>query len=607
MCGIIGYSGQENAGDIIIDALHSLEYRGYDSAGISVFTKNGLKTIKTTGRVDDLENKTKTSFLPDSTCGIGHTRWATHGKPSETNAHPHGTDTLMLVHNGIIENYKEIKEHLSADGIEFCSQTDTEVAAKLLEKNYIKTNDTLKAIAMTVRELKGSYALGIIFNDDPNTVYAVKKDSPLLVGISKNGNFIASDVSAFIKYTKEYLRPEDKEIVKITEKSVRIFDLDAVELQKKTQTVSWDSVDAQKAGFSHFMLKEIFEEPKVLSHTLSKLTKNGMPDFSEAVPDSSFFRNINRIHIIACGTAMHSGLMGKYYIEKYARVPVNVEIASEFRYSEPILDKNDLVIIVSQSGETADSLAALRLVNKTNIRTLSVVNTVGSTIARESEHVIFTEAGPEIAVASTKAFSVQTLVMMLLALKMSENTLSSKKISEITESLRSCVENSLHDVLCNTENIKKSAEVLAKHKDVFFIGRGYDSYLCQEASLKLKEISYIHSEAYPAGELKHGTISLIEEGTPVITLATDKNTIEKIRSNAEEVRSRGAFIISVCSENTQAIKDSSDICITVPKDSDFSRAITCAAVIQLLAYHTALLLGRDIDKPRNLAKSVTVE
>lgn len=607
MCGIIGYTGDEKANEIIIDALHALEYRGYDSAGMSVFTKNGIMTVKAKGRVDDLENKTKTSFLPASNCGIGHTRWATHGKPSEINAHPHGTDNLMLVHNGIIENYKEIKKTLSDEGIHFYSETDTEVAAKLIEKNYLSYQDPLKAISASLPEMKGSYALGIIFSNEPDTIYATKKDSPLLVGIKENGKFIASDVSAFIKYTKEYLRPEDGEIVIIRKDSVIITNCDGNRINKRTQTVGWDSADTQKSGFRHFMLKEIFEEPKVLSETFINLTKNSLPDLSRYISDESFFSNINRIHIIACGTAMHSGLMGKYYIERYAKIPVNVEIASEFRYSEPVLDRSDLVIIISQSGETADSLAALRLVNNMKIRTLSVVNTAGSSIARESEHVIYTSAGPEIAVASTKAFSVQTLVMMFLALKLAEKKISNDEIQTISSDIKNCIEHSLHSVLKNTESIQKAACILAKHKDVFFIGRGSDSYMCNEASLKLKEISYIHSEAYPAGEMKHGTISLIEDGTPVVVLAADENHIEKIRSNTEEVRARGAFIISVCSENNRIIREASDICITIPSDCNFSRTLTCAAVVQLLAYYTALYLGRDIDKPRNLAKSVTVE
>lgn len=607
MCGIIGYSGYENAGDIIIDSLHSLEYRGYDSAGMTVFTKNGLRTIKTSGRVDDLASKAKTSFLPVSACGIGHTRWATHGKPSEANAHPHGTNALMIVHNGIIENYKELKKELTDKNVSFYSETDTEVAAKLIEEKYKQTNDTVKAISQALNELKGSYALGIVFKDEADTIYAVKKDSPLLVGVSENGNYIASDISAFIKYTKSYIRPDDGEIIKLTKSDIVIFDIKGNQIQKRIRTASWNSADTEKAGFRHYMLKEIFEEPRVLKDTLLSLTKASLPDFSCAEIEDVFFDNIEKIRIIACGTAMHSGLMGKYYIEKYARIPVSVEIASEFRYSDPIMSKNDLVIIISQSGETADSLAALRLVNKRNIRTLSIVNTVGSTIARESEHVIYTKAGPEIAVASTKAFSVQTLVMILLSLKLAENKKGADDIRKKIDKLHNCINESLHAVLCDTSEIQKAAEILAKHKDVFFIGRGFDSFLCQEASLKLKEISYIHSEAYPAGELKHGTISLIEENTPVVALAADKNTTEKLRSNIEEVRSRGAFIISVCNKSTEKLADVSDICLTIPDDCNFTSSLTCAAVIQLLAYHTALSLGRDIDKPRNLAKSVTVE
>lgn len=607
MCGIIGYSGKKNATEIIIDALHSLEYRGYDSAGMSVFTENGIRTIKTKGRVDELANKTKTSFMTTSFCGIGHTRWATHGKPSEENAHPHGTDRLMLVHNGIIENYKEIKSSLAYEGISFYSETDTEVAAKLTEKNYKKYKDPLNAITATVNKLKGSFALGIIFSDRPDEIYAVKKDSPLLVGIGNDGNFIASDISAFIRYTKEYIRPDEGEIIRITKNGITVTDCNGKEIKKRIHTASWDYETAQKSGFQHFMLKEIFEEPEVLSRTLRKFTKNFMPDFSKDNINDGYLKNISRIHIVACGTAMHSGLMGKYFIEKYARIPVNVEIASEFRYSSPIMDKNDLVIIISQSGETADSLAALRLVKKMNNKTLSIVNTVGSTIATESEHIIYTDAGPEIAVASTKAFSVQTLVLILLALKLAENSISTDEITAITKGIGECVKNSIHTVLSDTKNILKTANVLAKNKNVFFIGRGCDSYMSHEASLKLKEISYINSQAYPAGELKHGTISLIEENTPVVVLATDENTIDKIRSNAQEVRSRGAFVISVCNKNNDFLSDVSDICITIPEESIFSKTLTCAAVIQLLAYYTALTLGRDIDKPRNLAKSVTVE
>lgn len=609
MCGIIGYCGINNAEDIIISGLHALEYRGYDSAGMTVFTQNGLKTIKTKGRVADLENKAKIMFLEPSGCGIGHTRWATHGKPSETNAHPHGTESVMIVHNGIIENYNEIKKFLSERGYGFLSETDTEVAAKLLDYEYKNEKDKIKAIINTVNQLKGSYALGIVFKDEPDTVYGVKKDSPLLVGLSGQGNFIASDISAFLKYTGDYIRPEDGEIIRLTSDSVSVYGPEGSPVEKKTEKALWNSAAAEKSGFRHFMLKEIFEEPKVLNDTFDSITKDSYPDFSETIPDDSFFEGIGTIHIIACGTAMHAGLIGKHYIEKLARIPVNVEIASEFRYKDPILSKNDMVIVISQSGETADSLAALRLVNKMNIKTLSVVNTYGSTIARESSHVIYTKAGPEIAVASTKAFSVQAVVMLILALKLSEiqGRLTKEEILKISSSFKNMTKTSLHNVLCNTQNIERAAETTAKHQDVFFIGRGYDNYLGMEGSLKLKEISYIHSEAYAAGELKHGTISLIEENTPVIAIATNKDFYEKMRSNIEEVRSRGAYVISICTENADIIKNVSDAVMTIPDDDEFSKPFTAAAVIQLFAYYGALALGRDIDKPRNLAKSVTVE
>ena len=603
MCGIIGYSGNKCANEIIIESLHALEYRGYDSAGMSFFTQDGICTVKTRGRVEELDKKAKECLLQNSNCGIGHTRWATHGKPDEINAHPHGTDNLMLVHNGIIENYKELKEFLVEKGCEFKSQTDTEVIAHLLDMKYDFCGDKIKAIRETSQMLKGSYALNIIFRDEPGAVYGIKKDSPLLVGMGKGENFMASDISAFVPYTEDYMRIGDLEIIKITNSDVTVAGIDGLKIKKEIQKAKWSSKDVSKAGFNHYMLKEIYEEPTVLLKTLDSLTKDSLPYFADI--DDAFFENIGKIHIIACGTAMHSGLLGKYFIEKYARIYTNVEIASEFRYSNPVLHKNDMVVIISQSGETADSLAALRLVNKMNLRTLSIVNTDGSTIARESRHVILTQAGPEIAVASTKAFSVQTLVMMLFALKLSNE--NQNFIKAKIRDLYNTVTVSLHNAISDTNIINEAAKVLAKHKNLFFIGRGYDNYLGVEGSLKLKEISYIHSEAYAAGELKHGTISLIENGTPVIALATDETYVEKMRSNIEEARSRGGYIISVCGKNCSKIKEVSDICIPIPDDDIFTRPLTVAAVLQLLAYYTALHLGRDIDKPRNLAKSVTVE
>ena len=604
MCGIIGYTGNSSAQKIITDSLHALEYRGYDSAGISFFTADGIKTVKTNGRVDDLEKKLNTCDSTPSHCGIGHTRWATHGKPTEANAHPHGTDKLMLVHNGIIENYKELKKMLTEQNCVFKSDTDSEVIAHLLHNNYNTHKNKIKAINQTVEMLRGSFALGIIFRDEPSAIYGIKKDNPLLIGLGEEENFIASDISAFISHTKDYLRPDDIETVRITKDDYAVFNHNGERITKSILKSHTGNEYTDKCGFSHYMLKEIHEEPTVLLKTLDKLTSHFQPHFNNK-KGLSFFKNIHRIRIIACGTAMHAGLMGKYYFEKYARIPVDVEIASEFRYSDPILDKNDLVIIISQSGETADSLAALRLVNKLQLRTLSIVNNPDSTIARESEYVIHTPAGPEIAVASTKAFSVQTLVLMLLALKLSE--LSEQEISDKIRLLYHSVTDSLHKVITDTANIRSASKVLAKHRNLFFIGRGCDNYLGTEGSLKLKEISYIHSEAYAAGELKHGTISLIENGTPVIALVTDDTHTDKMRSNIEEVKSRGGYIIAVCTDDCDKIKNISDMCITIPTDDVFARPLTSAAVLQLMAYYTALELGRDIDKPRNLAKSVTVE
>lgn len=607
MCGIIGYTGNDNAKEILLEGLGALEYRGYDSAGMSLFKNNDIITVKTQGRVSELSKKASAQFSEKTFCGIGHTRWATHGKPSETNAHPHGTENVMIVHNGIIENYKELKNELG--NVNFYSDTDTEVVAKIIDKEYRKTRDPIKSIINTHRLLKGSYALGIIFADIPDTVFALKKDSPLLIGTGKNGMFIASDISAFLKYTDRYICLSDGDTAMITKDCVCVFDADG---NKKTISEERSVKNADvtgKGNFSHFMLKEIFDEPDAMRNTFGSLTKDFLPDFSATIPDDSFFKDIGTIHIVACGTALHAGLHGKYFIEKLAKIPVTAETAGEFRYSDPILRENDLAIIISQSGETADSLAALRMLNKKHIRTLSVVNTPGSTIAEESGKVVFTLAGQEIAVASTKAYNVQCEVMLFLALKIAlvKKILPSDEVKNILHSFSTVFTDSVPSVLSNNTPFRKAAEILAGCKNAFFIGRGYDNYSGQEASLKLKEISYIHSEAYAASELKHGTISLIEEGTPVISIATDKKFYEKMRSNIEEVKSRGAVVISVCCENAQIIKEISDCEITVPNGTFAENPFTTATAIQLLAYYTALEMNRDIDKPRNLAKSVTVE
>lgn len=607
MCGIIGYTGEQDAKKILLTSLGALEYRGYDSAGISIFENKKIKTVKTQGRVSELEIKASELFSEKTFCGIGHTRWATHGKPSEKNAHPHGTENLMIVHNGIIENYRELKSQLVE--YNFSSDTDTEIAAKILDKEYRKTNNCITAICNISKQLKGSYAMGIIFANSPDTVFAVKKDSPLLIGIGKNENFIASDISAFLKHTNRYIRLEDGDIAKIEKQNIVIYDSEGQEKNIKTEIATWNSTSAEKSGFEHFMLKEIHEEPEAMKNTFESIIKDCLPDFSDTIPDDSFFYNISTIHIVACGTALHAGLLGKYFIENFARIPVRTETAGEFRYSNPILTDNDMVIIISQSGETADSLAALRLVNNKNLRTLSIVNTVGSTIARESDKVIYTVAGPEIAVASTKAFNVQTEVMLIFAIKAAlvNNRMSSEDAKTILKSLKKFYNNSIHNILNNNHAYKNAATVLSKCKNAFFIGRGYDSHLAMEASLKLKEITYIHSEAYAASELKHGTISLIEDGTPVVAIATDEKFYKKMRSNIEEVKSRGAKIICVCCEDAEAIKEISDCVIPIPSCDAPERPFAVATAIQLLAYYTALEMGRDIDKPRNLAKSVTVE
>lgn len=608
MCGIIGYSGKDDARDIIIHGLQALEYRGYDSAGMTVFEKGMLTTVKTTGRVKKLKDKTQQSISGNAFCGIGHTRWATHGEPSEKNAHPHGNGTLMLVHNGIIENYSELKDELCKDGCTFSSDTDTEVAAKLLEKIYHATGDHVKAIRNTTEKLKGSYALGIVFSDAPDTVFATKKDSPLLLGKAENGNFISSDISAFIRHTDKFIRLSDGDTVKLTAEAIELYDSDGNRKEIIWEEAEKSAADTHKNGFRHFMLKEIHDEPIAMKKTFEAITKNGLPDFSGTVRDE-FLRGIGRIHITACGTAFHAGLLGKHFIEKLARIPVNTQTASEFRYNDPITDQNDLVVVISQSGETADSLAALRLMKKREVRTLSIVNTVGSTIENESDCIIRTHAGAEVSVASTKAFSVQTLVLLVLAVRLAliNGRLNEKEATDILTEAEKVFTDDIAEILRKSNSMLSAAEKISEHSNVFFIGRGSDSVLATEASLKLKEISYIHSEAYPAGELKHGTISLIEKGTPVIAVATDSFFYDKMRSNIEEVRSRGAYVISVCTANAEGIRNVSDAVVPLPVASPVLMPFSAATAVQLLAYHTANALGRDIDKPRNLAKSVTVE
>ncbi len=608
MCGIIAYSGNENAGNIILNGLQALEYRGYDSAGMTVFAENNPVTIKTNGRVFQLKHKAE-NIKKDTFCGIGHTRWATHGKPSEINAHPQTTDLVSVVHNGIIENYGELKEELIKKGYIFTSETDTEVAAMLIHDEYNKLNDPIKAIISSAEKLKGSYALCIIFKAIPDCVFAIKQDSPLILGKNDNGHFIASDFSAFSDYTDTFYRMNDGEISEITKSGIELYYHDG-----KKKNISWkkssvnNKTENEKKNFRHFMIKEINEEPQALRNTFNSLTKDCLPCFSPKIPDE-FFPSVNRIHITACGTAYHAGLIGKYYIEKIAGVPVNVDTAGEFRYADPIIEENDAVIIISQSGETADSLAALRLMKKRNIPVISFVNSAGSTIEAESDYVIRTPAGREVSVASTKAFSVQIMALLIFACKLAitNNKLTENECRMLLSHAEHLFVHDVEKIITDNENTLKASHVLSQAKSVFFIGRGYDSKMALEASLKLKEITYINSQAYPAAELKHGTISLIEHNTPVVVIATNKMFYEKLRSNIEEVKSRGAFIISVCPSDADIIKEVSDISINIPVSHTMMYPFTTATAVQLLAYYTADIMGRDIDKPRNLAKSVTVE
>lgn len=608
MCGIIGYSGENNAKDIIIDGLSALEYRGYDSAGLTVFENNRLRTVRTTGRVNRLSTKTAESIRGKTTCGIGHTRWATHGEPSERNAHPQGNDTLMLVHNGIIENSNELKDNFIGKNYTFTSDTDTEVIAAVIEKEYKQCGDRIQSIRKASERLRGSFALGIVFSDCPDTVFATRKDSPLIIGRSSHGNFIASDISAFRNHTDKYCRLNDYETAVMSKNDITIINREGRKLTPSWQTAENRKDSADIHGFRHFMLKEIYDEPEAMKKTFEAITDNGLPDFSGTV-DDDFFRSINSIHITACGTAYHAGLLGGDFIEKLARIPVNVRVASEFRYNDPVTDKNDLVIIISQSGETADSLAALRLMKSRNIRTLSVVNAQGSSMENESDCIIRTRAGAEISVASTKAFHVQVLVLLMIAIKLAliNERITEADAKEIMKGVQNDFTCNIPRVLQKNNSILPVADRLSSHRNVFFIGRGRDSILATEASLKLKEISYINSQAYPAGELKHGTISLIEKGTPVISVVTDSFFYDKMKSNIREVKARGAYVISICHGNAKEITEISDEVILLPEETSALIPFSASTVIQLLAYHTANALGRDIDKPRNLAKSVTVE
>ena len=603
MCGIIGYIGKkQNVIDLLINGLKSLEYRGYDSAGIAYLEQNEIKVIKAQGKISSLEEKTKNLNVL-STLGIGHTRWATHGKPSNENSHPHRVGRVTLIHNGIIENYQELKEMLIKEGYTFQSQTDTEVVAGLLDFYLKQENDKLTILHQVISMLKGSFALGIIFDDDFNHLYAVRKDNPLILGTTSNMNFIASDIPAIIKYTNQYILLENKDIAILSEEKIQVFDenLNPVNREKLTSPVSIE--EAKKAPYEHFMLKEIMEEATLLEKLYS-LYGFGTPSFLEKLPDLSKYE---KIHIVACGSAMYAGLVGKYMMEEYADIETNVYVASEYRYQKNFYSNKTLVIFISQSGETADTIACLRLVKQLGIDTLALVNVYGSTIAREVDKVLYLYAGVEIAVATTKAYLLQVALLSMLVYHtaLAKDLLSEEEQEKIKMSILELPK--ILDELLKKGITYEASQILSKASDVFFLGRGIDYATSLEGSLKLKEISYLHSEAYQAGELKHGTISLIEQGMPVVTIITDERLIDKTLSNMKEVKSRGAYNILITTKDWISSDDSVDLAITVKEVNPLVQSLLIVPILQLLAYHTAKIKGCDIDQPRNLAKSVTVE
>lgn len=606
MCGIVGYVGSKDCADVLIDSLSKLEYRGYDSAGIAVFEKGEISVCKAKGELKNLTEKMKKEHKPYGHCGIGHTRWATHGEPSDINSHPHGNKRVSIVHNGIIENYKEIKDFLIDKGYTFVSETDTETVAKLLD--YYYEGDPIDAIIKTLKDVTGAYALGIIFKDFPDTIYAVRKDSPLIIGKGEEENFIASDVPAILKYTRNYYLLEYGEIATIKSDRIEFCDFHKQNIKKEIQVSELDMDAAEKGGYEHFMLKEIHEQPTAVNTTIAPRIVNGMPDLSECGLTHEKLKSYHKLFIVACGTAMHAGMVGKYVIEKLARTEVTVDIASEFRYRDPIIGKDDLMVVVSQSGETADTKAALQLAHERGAEVLSIVNVKGSSIARESDMVLYTHAGPEISVASTKAFSVQMSVMYLIAFEMAyaKGCIDEAECKRLTEELKNIPE-VLEKTMQAESKCKYIASKLITASSLLYIGRGLDYALSMEGSLKLKEISYIHSESYAAGELKHGTISLITDGMPVIAVATQSHLLEKTVSNIVEVKSRGAMTITVCKEGEQFAEGVNDYIVEVPELEDVLMPMVTVIPLQMIAYYTSVLKGLNVDKPRNLAKSVTVE
>ena len=608
MCGIIGYTGKKDAREVALEALRSLEYRGYDSAGITAFDEDGtLRTVKSVGKIKALAEKLHAGAAFSSRTAIGHTRWATHGAPTDYNSHPHGTDRVMLVHNGIIENYAELKSELLAKGYTFRSETDTEVAAVLLDSLY--RGDPLTSIREMTKRVRGSYAFGILFADRKGEIYAVRSGSPLIVGIGEEERFIASDITAILRYTKKYVTLDEGMIAVLSDAGVDIYGKRGDKVDYKIDTAHWDIHAAERGGYPHFMKKEIFEEPDAIRKTLSPRLFDGMPDFSDEGLDTARVAEAKKITLVACGTAMHAAYLGKLFFERYAGIPAAVEIASEFRYASPIIGKGDIIIAVSQSGETADTLAALRLAKEKGAYAIGIVNAVGSSIAREVDTVLYTWAGPEIAVASTKAYTVQGSLFFLLALALAEvrGSLADAEIKRLARIAYYDLPDAVSAILKREEELRREAQKLKDVKDLFFIGRGADYDGALEASLKLKEISYIHSEAYAAGELKHGTISLIEDGTRVVALSTVSAVEEKMGSNIKEVIARGAKVFSVVSHDALSFDALSDGVFRLPALDEAVAPIAMATALQLYAYHAAVTRGCSVDQPRNLAKSVTVE
>jgi glucosamine--fructose-6-phosphate aminotransferase (isomerizing) len=606
MCGIVGYVGKRNAQDVLLDGLEKLEYRGYDSAGVALALEGGIRVVKSKGRLAELRKRLAVEALARSGCGIGHTRWATHGEPSDVNSHPHSTPRVSIVHNGIIENYGVLKERLVAKGYTFESETDTEVLVKLIDSCY--EGEPLKALRAALAMVRGSYALAVLFRDFPDTLFAVKRESPLIVGWGEEENFIASDIPALLKYTRRYSVLEEGDMAVVNADSIRFYNEFAEPVEREVLTANWDQEAAEKGGYPHFMLKEINEQPAAITATVSPRVENGLPDLRVPELTDERLRRIGTVHLVGCGTAMHAGMVGKAAIEALARVPAQVEIASEFRYRNPILRPEDLVIIISQSGETSDTLAALKLAKSRGVPVLAIVNVVGSSIARAADYVMYTYAGPEIAVASTKAYMVQMCVLYLFALRLAyaRGMQTDAEIRRLTAELLRAGE-VIKPRLADCEQIKYLASRFVNTQSCFFIGRGFDYSLSLEGSLKLKEISYVHSDAYAAGELKHGTISLVTDGVPVIALATQKQVYEKTISNAKETKSRGAKVLLFTTQDAVVPDGVADYVVRLDDYDDLLMPLQLIVPLQLFAYYMAVLRGCDVDKPRNLAKSVTVE